>query len=398
MVRTIQIDDFCETGTGGTPSRAKLERYYEGGTIPWVKSGELRESVIVDTEEHLTEYALRESNAKIVPAGSLLLAMYGATVGRVGVLGVPATTNQAVCHIIPDPGMADRQYLFWALRASLPDLLSQRVGGAQPNISQSIIRRLGIRLPPLPEQRRIADILDRAEALRAKRRETLTQLDDLSHSIFLDMFGDQSCEVASKWPKVKVSDYVHHFEGGKSLDSTEGSSDSSDYRILKVSAVTSMFFKPGENKAAPRNYVPPKGHIVKNGDLLFSRANTSDLVGAVAYVKGAPKNLLLPDKLWRFVWREPTLVDPVFVWILFQSKTVRREISRRATGTSDSMKNISQEKLLQIMTPLPPLALQQEFSRRIQAIEQLKAKHRQSLAEIDALFRSLQHRAFRGEL
>ena len=106
--KTVRLSDFCRTGTGGTPSRSNLERYYEGGTIPWVKSGELRESVINETEEHVTEAALRETNVKLVPAGALLLAMYGATVGRLGILGVEATTNQAVCHIVPDPKAAER--------------------------------------------------------------------------------------------------------------------------------------------------------------------------------------------------------------------------------------------------------------------------------------------------
>ena len=121
-------------------------------------------------------------------------------------------------------------------------------------------------------------------------------------------------------------------------------------------------------------------------------------VGAVAYVDATPPNMLLPDKLWRFVWRQPTVVEPLFVWALFQTPVLRQEIGRRATGTSGSMKNISQEKLFGISTILPPLALQAEFVRRIAAVDKLKAAHRASLAELDALFASLQHRAFRGEL
>ena len=87
-VRVAAIADFYRTGTGGTPSREKFDRYYEGGTIPWVKSVELREKTIYHTEEQLTDSALKESNLKLVPAGSLLLAMYGATVGRLALLGV----------------------------------------------------------------------------------------------------------------------------------------------------------------------------------------------------------------------------------------------------------------------------------------------------------------------
>lgn len=183
MIRIVRIEDFCATGTGGTPPRDRAERYFEGGTIPWVKSGELRESVISETGEHVTEAALDETNIKLLPAGALLLAMYGATVGRLGILGIPATTNQAVCHIIPDPAQADTRYLFHSLQTRVPILLSRRVGGAQPNISQGIVRSLEIPLPPLTEQLRIAEVLDRAETLRAKRRAALAQLDSLTQSL-----------------------------------------------------------------------------------------------------------------------------------------------------------------------------------------------------------------------
>jgi type I restriction enzyme, S subunit len=132
--------------------------------------------------------------------------------------------------------------------------------------------------------------------------------------------------------------------------------------------------------------------------LLFSRADTTELVGAVAYVDTTPANVLLPDKLWRFVWRQPVVVEPLFVWALFQTPAVRREIGRRATGTSGSMKNISQKKVFGISTILPPLSLEREFTRRVAALEKLKTAHHASLGEMDALFAALQHRAFRGEL
>ena len=108
--------------------------------------------------------------------------------------------------------------------------------------------------------------------------------------------------------------------------------------------------------------------------------------------------MLLPDKLWRFVWHQPEIVDPLFVWAVFQTPAVREEIGRRATGTSGSMKNISQEKVFGISTIVPPLPLQREFSRRLIAVEKVKTAHRASLAEMDALLAALQHRAFRGEL
>jgi type I restriction enzyme S subunit len=395
--KTARLSSFCVTGTGGTPSRSNLERYYSGGNIPWVKSGELREIVIHQTEEHITEAALKETSIKMVPAGAILLAMYGATVGRLGILGVPATTNQAVCHIIPDPRVAEVRYLFHALSRQVSNLVARGVGGAQPNISQAIVRDLLLPLPPLAEQRRIATILDQADILRTKRRAALNRLDSVSQAIFLDLFGDASTNPKG-WPVRPVSDYVFEFQGGKSIEAESSENAVTQNRVLKVSAVTGMQFLPSESKPVPDSYQPPEEHFVQAGDLLFSRANTTELVGAVAYVNATPPNLLLPDKLWRFVWRQPLEVDPLFIWALFQTHAVRREIERRATGTSGSMKNISQEKVFGIATILPPLSLQQDFVRSLAKVEGLKSAQTGSLVQMCDLFASLQHRAFRGEL
>ena len=396
-LRRVQIKEFCHVGAGGTPSRAEQSRYFEFGTIPWVKSGELRENLILDTEEHVTEVALQESNLRLVPAGALLVAMYGATVGRLGVLGVTATTNQAVCHIIPDPRIAVTRFLFHYLHHQVPSLIARSVGGAQPNISQGVIKDLAITLPGLEEQRRIADVLDQAEALRAKRRAALGEIETLPQAIFRDLFGDSTTN-SKGWPMVPVSSFVSRFEGGRSMESDSNEAAMTRNRVLKISAVTTCYFKPDETKPVPDEYEPPADHFVKPGDLLFSRANTSELVGAVALVAGCASNLLLPDKLWRFVWRDDSKVEPRYIWALFQTPAIRREIARRATGTSGSMKNISQEKLFGIQVPFPAIEAQREFSRRVSAVEKLKAAHRASLSELNALFASLQHRAFQGEL
>lgn len=196
------IESFCDVGSGTTPSRAKADRYY-GGNIPWVKSGELRETIITKTEEMITPEALSETSLKLVPRGAVLVAMYGATVGRVGMLGIDATTNQAVCHVVPNASQADSRFVFHALCARLPEFVSKSVGGAQPNISQQIIRKTVIPLPPLDEQQRIAAILDAADALRAKRRAALGKLDTLAQSIFLEMFvrGEKS-----DWPTKSIAD------------------------------------------------------------------------------------------------------------------------------------------------------------------------------------------------
>ena len=140
------------TTSGGTPSR-KNKAFYEG-SIPWVKSGELDKGLILDTEEKITEEAIQNSSAKKFPAGTLLIALYGATIGKTAFLGVEAATNQAICGIFKSTHF-DSKFLHTYLQFKKPDFISQGSGGAQPNISQTILKKLKIPLAPLPEQRAI---------------------------------------------------------------------------------------------------------------------------------------------------------------------------------------------------------------------------------------------------
>jgi len=158
------IGSICCTSSGGTPSRKNLNYY--GGNIPWLKSGELNDGNISQSEEFITEQGLNNSSAKINNPDTLLIALYGATVGKLGILTIAASTNQAICAItLPDELYT--RFIFWYLKSIRRNLLNSRIGGAQPNISQQIIRNLEIPIPPLPEQHRIV----------AKIEELFTRLD-----------------------------------------------------------------------------------------------------------------------------------------------------------------------------------------------------------------------------
>ena len=147
---SFPLGDVCRTTSGGTPSRKRAD--YFQGDIPWVKSGELTDGLVSQVSEFITEEAVANSSAKLFPLGTLLIAMYGATVGKLGVLAKPAATNQAVCAIFP-PTELDSKFLFWFLRFKRNYLIDQAVGGAQPNISQSILRELMVPVPPIDVQR-----------------------------------------------------------------------------------------------------------------------------------------------------------------------------------------------------------------------------------------------------
>ena len=148
----MRLGDVCRTTSGGTPSRKRAD--YFDGDIPWVKSGELPDGLVSSIEECISEEALKQSSAKLFPVGTLLIALYGATVGKLGILTRPAATNQAVCAVFP-PNSLNTRFLFWYLRLRRNDLIAQAIGGAQPNISQAIIRNLDVPVPSMAMQREI---------------------------------------------------------------------------------------------------------------------------------------------------------------------------------------------------------------------------------------------------
>ena len=190
--RWAKLGEVCKTATGGTPSR-NVESFYEGD-IPWVKSGELNDSRVSETKETITRLGVDRSNAKIFPEGTLLIALYGATVGKLGILGINAATNQAVCAIFPSNSI-DRDYLFCFLLYRRKDLIDASFGGAQPNISQSIVRSLNIPIPPLPEQKRTAAILKdqmaAVEKARTAAEEELTTINALPAALLRRAFNGE---------------------------------------------------------------------------------------------------------------------------------------------------------------------------------------------------------------
>lgn len=158
------LGERLETTSGGTPSR-KHPEYYEGGSIPWLTSGEVNKGKI-DTPDHfITEAGLRNSSAKLVPANSVVVAMYGATAGQVGLVTYETTTNQAVCCIKPNACVAP-VFLRYALEFKKDWMIDQCAGGAQPNISQGIVKKVAIPDVTLARQQEFADFASQVDKLR----------------------------------------------------------------------------------------------------------------------------------------------------------------------------------------------------------------------------------------
>ena len=184
------INKVCITKSGGTPSRKNSE--YFGGTIPWIKSGELNDSIITSCEESITKLGLEQSNASLYPKNTILMAMYGATIGKLAILGFSASTNQAICALSHNEKILIDMYLFLFLKSIRNDLIGIGFGGAQKNISQEKIKNILIPIPPLPEQRRIVSkiesIFDKIDAIEKHVDDSLIKLESLKKSVLKKAF------------------------------------------------------------------------------------------------------------------------------------------------------------------------------------------------------------------
>jgi type I restriction enzyme M protein len=168
-IKWLKLGDVCETSSGGTPLKSKKE-YYENGTVPWLKSGEVNQGYVYKTEEKITPIGLKNSSAKIFPVDTVLVAMYGATAGKVGLLKTEASTNQAVCGILPNDKIVP-EFLYFYLRTRTDDMVRLSGGGAQPNISQAIIRNMEIPLIPIDTQKiLIADVVREEEVINSNKK------------------------------------------------------------------------------------------------------------------------------------------------------------------------------------------------------------------------------------
>lgn len=242
---------------------------------------------------------------------------------------------------------------------------------------------LPIPIPPLPTQQSIVSELDSLSKIIADCKETLKDYDALEQSIFYDMFGDIT-------DIVPLSEYVNGFTTGKSLAGEE----ENKYKVLKSGAVTYDEFDSTSVKNYPLDYNPDSKHLVKKGDLLVSRMNTAELVGACAFVWDEVENLYLPDRIWKAILNDNC--NPIFVWKAITASDCKRQIRDLASGTSGTMKNISMVNMLTVKVKKVDLSLQQAFASKMEFIRQMKSETKKALQETETLFQARMDYWFNG--
>lgn len=292
------------------------------------------------------------------------------------------------------------RYLFWWFSSARIQALVRSFGNKTTNISNLNIERclaLPLEIPSLEEQQRVSAILDEAQRIRDNRVSSLSEIDILLRSIFIDVFGEPIAN-EKKWPRIALGELLGDIEGGNSPVCMDRPAKESEWGVLKLGAITKCVYDPRENKALPSNSIPRMHLEVKEGDLLFTRKNTYELVAACAFVRNTPPRLLMPDLMFRFKFKEKSLLLPQYLHALLVFPAKRRLVQKLAGGSSGSMPNISKAKLRELLVEVPPVELQKEFVDRINNVDDLKKTLLSSSLQLSFLFASLQHRAFRGEL
>lgn len=385
----ISIGDFCITGSGGTPSRKNPEFY--DGDIPWVKSDDLREGLITSVSEHISELAIQKSSAKIVPKGALLLAMYGATVGRMAELGIDAATNQAVCNITPDPEKADSKYVYYALLNKVPEFLRNAVGGAQPNISQGMIKNTKIALPSLPEQKRIAAILDKAHAIRRKRQQAIELANEFLRSVFLDMFGDPVVNPKG-WKVVGIDkvcsdivDCVNRTAKTVDYETPYKMIRTTNVRNYKVDLENVRYVAEDVYTKWTRRLTPQKG------DIIFTREAPAGEAGIIE----SDDLAFLGQRTMHFR-PDLSVIDSSFLLHELMGASIKDQIRRLSSGSTVVHLSVPECKKFQVRTP--PLELQKRFGEIRKRILSTLTKYDAAATDQEQAFNSLSQKAFSGNL
>ena len=387
----VKLKDICSMQSGGTPSRSKSEFYT--GNIPWAKISDLEKSndgYIYETEEHITDEALKSINNRFFKVGTLLLAMYG-SVGKTAISKIDLSTNQAILGInIVDEKKVDIKYLRYWFTTIKEQLLNRAVGAALANISLGIVKELEIPLPNLATQQRIAAILDQADAIIQNNRAIVQKYDALTQSLFLDMFGDP-VKNEKGWEVKSLNDLCNKI--------TDGTHDTPKRLTEGIKFITGKHIRPFEIDYDNSDYVTEEIHkeIFKRcnpeyGDVLYTNIGVNFATAAMNTVEYefSMKNVAL------LKYNRELLNGRYLVHIL--NNEFFKDKLKKTFGVGGAQQFLSLSNIKSILVLVPPITLQNQFAERVAMIEAQKQQAQLALAKSEELFQSLLQRAFKGEL
>lgn len=392
MKNLIELNKLAEISAGGgAPQESSAfctndegKPFIRAGSLPKLLSGESEMSL-----EHLTEESAKEYRLRLFPKDTILFAKSGmsATKGHIYQLKQSSYVVNHLAAIVPNKDLFPLYLKYWFQQNPPSRLIKDE---AYPSIRLSEISEIKIPLPPLDEQKRIAAVLDKADALREKRRAAITKLDELLQSVFLDMFGDPVSN-PKDWEIGTIRDLI--------LSANYGTSEKSEavgkYPVLRMNNIT---YQGGWDfsslKYSDFDKSDVEKYLVKKGELLFNRTNSKELVGKTAVFR-ANKPMAFAGYLIRVRTNSENNTEYISAFLNSgYGKTTLMNMCKNIIG----MANINAQELQNIRIPKPPTELQNRFANIVQKVEEMKVPHQNNLQTVETLFQSLQQRAFAGEL
>lgn len=375
-----KLNELCEINIGKTPSRNKSEYWGEGSS--WLSISDLKDKFITKTKEEITSMAISACNMKIVPKDTVVMS-FKLSIGKTAILKEDMYTNEAIANFPIKNNSLIPEYLYYAIKTLNFDNTDRAVMGA--TLNKAKLNELRIPYCEINKQKEIVEVLNKSQELIDKRKKQIEELDELVKSQFIKIFSEVN-------EYVRVSEYIESLTAGKSL---VGESECKN-KVLNTGSISYDYFDMNQVKNLPNDYIPKEEHLVNVGDVLISRMNTSELVGATAYVWNVNPNTYIPDRLWKANFKPNC--NPIFVWQLLIQSSTKEKIRRIASGTSGSMKNISKLGLLGIEVIKVDIEKQNEFANFVKQVDKLKFEMEKSLKELEDNFNSLMQKSFKGEL
>ena len=363
----------------------------ESKSLRYIQIGDLR-------NDNLLKYT-SDTNLVQVNENDVVIAWDGANAGTIGfrLNGVIGSTLARLSIKEKFLNRCNSIYLGYFLSTKFDYLQNTASGATIPHISKSALESIEIHLPDLETQNKIVAILDKAKTLLDKREATIKKYDELLRATSLEMFGNPM-ERPNRWSLGLIRDNIIDITAGVSHGGEDKKKLSDDeIGVLKISSVTKGILDPLEYKAVKKDLITKDVVNPLKGDLLFSRANTLELVGATCIVHENYTDLILPDKLWK-IETDVKKLRKVYLHFVLKNKDVRKSFLSIATGSSGSMLNISMEKFKSIEIPLPPIDLQLRFETLYLKYSSIRGKLLKHCEFINVLNKSLSKLAFTGEL
>jgi len=390
-----KLGSLSTTTSGGTPKRN--EKSYWNGNIGWLKSGELNDGYIDKVEELITEEGLKKSSAKLFQKGTLLIAMYGATVGKLGILDIETTTNQAICGILNDKKMFITKYMFYFLKSIKEKMLIDSFGGAQPNLSQTYIKDIDIPLPPLSEQQRIVSKLDllfeKIDKAIALHQKNIDEANVFMGSVLNDVFGELKINktIPLKDITTKIGSGATP-SGGQKAYKTEGISLIRSMNVHDNGfRIKGLAFIDGEQAKKLDNVT------IEENDILLNITGAS-----VARCCIVDKDYL-PARVNQHVsiLRLKDGMIPSFLHYYLISPSIKSDLLFSSSGGA-TREAITKSMLEEFQVTVVSLSIQQKTVKYLneisQKIEKVKSVQKEKMANLKALKASILDSAFRGAL